>query len=311
VPEKYKFFIWLACHDTVPTLSLLHHRHIAASATCGRCGEGEETLMHCIRGCKFSKLIWQKFGFSETNFFSSSCAHEWIKGSTKGPRSTIFLACLWWIWRHRNQMCFNTDTWSLTWLCISIQNSADTIHKSFQPVAVSASSDRWVRWNSSSHNCHILNVDGSCLGTPIRAGYGGLIRNNAGLFLSGFSGFLQDSTCILLAELTAIHKGLRLAVDMGLEDLVCLSDSQLSVNLITEEVSKFHAYAVLIQDIKDILACHNFTIQHTLREGNQCADFMAKLGDSSNVDFLEHLSPPHDLLDMIRIDAIGTFFLRA
>jgi hypothetical protein len=34
-PEKYKFFIWLACHDAVPTLFLLHHRHIATSATYG------------------------------------------------------------------------------------------------------------------------------------------------------------------------------------------------------------------------------------------------------------------------------------
>nr|ABN09005.1 hypothetical protein MtrDRAFT_AC172101g8v1 [Medicago truncatula] len=55
---------------------------------------------------------------------------------------------------------------------------------------------------------------------------------------------------------------------MGLEDLVCFSDYQLSINLITGDASKFHAYAVLIQDIKDILAAHNFSIQHTLREGN-------------------------------------------
>ena len=31
IPEKYKFLIWLACHNSVPTLSLLCHRNIAPS----------------------------------------------------------------------------------------------------------------------------------------------------------------------------------------------------------------------------------------------------------------------------------------
>ena len=166
-PEKYKFFIWLANHEAVPTLSLLHHRSIAPSATCGRCGEVDESFMHCIRDCKFSKPIWQKFGFSDSNFYSTNCSQEWIKGNSKGPRSIIFCACLWWSWRHRNQMCFNSDFWSLTQLSINIQHSADTIQKRFQTVTNSAIQDRWIRWKSSNHNGHILNVDGNCLSTPI------------------------------------------------------------------------------------------------------------------------------------------------
>lgn len=189
--------------------------------------------MHCIRDYKFSKPIWQKIGFSDPNFYSTSCSQEWIKANSKGPRSTIFFACLWWSWRHRNQMCFNSEFWSLTWLSINIQQSVETIHKRYQSVTSSKISDRWIRWNNCNHRCHILNVDGSCLGTPIRAGYGGLIRNSDGFFLTGFSGFLHDSTCILLVELTTIHKGLRVAVDMGLDELIRFSDSQLSINLIT------------------------------------------------------------------------------
>lgn len=45
VPEKYKFLIWLACQNVVPTLSLLHHRNIAPSPTCARCGEDDETFL--------------------------------------------------------------------------------------------------------------------------------------------------------------------------------------------------------------------------------------------------------------------------
>lgn len=131
--------------------------------------------MHCIRDCRFSRNIWQKLGFTTHDFFSSNCAYDWLKTGTKNGRSVIFIAALWWIWRHRNQMCFNNDIWSITRLCTNIQNSEDVINKSFLSDGATTHSNRLVRWNSSNHHCHILNVDGNCLGSPIRAGYGGLI----------------------------------------------------------------------------------------------------------------------------------------
>lgn len=103
-------------------------------------------------------------------------------------------------------------------------------------------------------NCVVLNVDGSCLGSPIRAGYGGIIRNSAGFYLSGFSGYIPASTDILFAELSVMHRGLSMAVETGIEELVCYSDSMLAIKLITEQASNFHAYAVLIQDIKDLFS---------------------------------------------------------
>jgi len=110
---------------------------------------------------------------------------------------------------------------------------------------------------------------------------------------------------------TAIYHGLHLAIDMGLDDLICYSDSLLSINLITVDTPRFHIYAVLLQDIKDLLRNCNFTLHHTLREGNQCADFLAKFGASSADVFTVHPSPPVDLLSLIRSDASGTFFSRA
>lgn len=61
----------------------------------------------------------------------------------------------------------------------------------------------------------------------------------------------------------------------------------------------------------DLLSAHNFFIHHCLRQGNQCADHLAKLGASSNEECLFHATPPQELLDLIRFDAIGTLFPRA
>jgi 3-mercaptopyruvate sulfurtransferase SseA len=79
---------------------------------------------------------------------------------------------------------------------------------------------------------------------------------------------------------------------MGIDELVCYSDSLHCVNLIKGPQVKFHIHGVLIQEIKELLSQTNISLHHTLREGNQCADFFAKLGVSSDADFLTYASPP-------------------
>jgi len=310
IPEKFKVLVWLACHNVVPTLSLLHHRHIATSATCSRCGEEDESMLHCLRDCSFSKNIWLKLSFTNHDFFGEEYALNWIKINATSVRSSTFLAGFWWTWRHRNQMCLSHETWSLTRINLHIQNTTDLIKATFHTASVPYL-NRMVCLNNNNFNCVVLNVDGSCLGTPIRVGYGGIIRNFAGFFIPGFSGFLTTTTDILMAELTAIHRGLLLAVETDIEEMVCYSDSMLSIKLRTEHAFTYHAHAILIQDIKDLLHTRNFSIHHYLREGNQCVDFLAKLGATSNEEFVTHVTPLSDLLPLIRTDAMGTYFPRA
>jgi len=89
--------------------------------------------------------------------------------------------------------------------------------------------------------------------------------------LSGFSGYIYHTSDILYDELFAIYQGLLLAKEKGIVDLVCYYDSLLCINIIIGPFMRFHAYAVLIQDIKELMEQINATINHILREGNQCA----------------------------------------
>jgi hypothetical protein len=97
---------------------------------------------------------------------------------------------------------------------------------------------------------------------------------------------------------------------MNIDDLVCYSDSLHCVNLIKGPQVRYHIHVVLIQDIKELLSQTNVSLYHTLREGNQCANFFDKLGTSSDASFLTHVSPPKGVRDLLRNDAMGTFFLR-
>jgi ribonuclease HI len=151
----------------------------------------------------------------------------------------------------------------------------------------------------------------AALEPPPHSGYGGVLRNNAGLFISGFSGFIPNSTDILLAELTAIQQGLNMVIGLNMNDIMCYLDSLFAVNLINNNTPSFHIYASQIQNIKELLLGQNISLHHTLREGNQCADFFAKLGANSDALHVVHQSPLADLLPLIRADAIGTLFVRS
>jgi hypothetical protein len=222
------------------------------SAICSRCGDHEESFFHCVRDCRFSTIIWHKIGFSSPAFFSFSSALDWLKEGTSCHRSTTFLARLWWIWRHRNLMCLNNETRSVYRLNIIINSTTDMINRCFQSDTSAPPQSRLVRWNNEHHACSILNVDESCIGDPIRTGFGGVIRNFTGSYVTGFSGFINSPNDIMFAELTALHRGLTMATSMDFAVLVC---------------SHFHVYAVLIQDIKDLLNSRGYTLHHTLRKG--------------------------------------------
>jgi hypothetical protein len=52
-------------------------------------------------------------------------------------------------------------------------------------------------------------------------------------------------------------------------------------------------------------------IEHTLREGNKCADVLAKIGASSNAPLVVLSDPPLDLVQPLQDDARGVTFVRA
>lgn len=310
LPEKHKFLFWLACHNSVPTLTLLNHRNISPSPLCSRCGLEDETFLHCVRDCNFSNIIWHHVGFHNVNFFANLDVTDWLKEWSMGSHSFLFAATIWWAWHHRNLMCLSNENWPLCRLSDNIHIMVDSFMFCFATCPRTVSDDIFIKWINGNHSGVILKVDGSSLSTPLRAGFGSVIRNDAGFYLSGFSGYISDSSNILYAELYAIYHGLILARNLNIEDLVCYNDSLHCINLLKGPILNFHVYAVLIQDVKDLMEQNNVSVYHTLREGNQCADFMAKFGASSDTGLSYHSSPPDDLLNLLRMDAAGTFFSR-
>lgn len=136
---------------------------------------------------------------------------------------------------------------------------------------------RFIHWTCPAEGWLKLNVDGSSLGNPGPSGAGGLLRDQSGVWKIGFSLHLGCRTN-MYAELYALRFGLQLTWDEGCRHLIVETYSLEANHLI--QGSPFHrAHRALLLDIRSQLAREwQCSIQHTLREANQCADFLAKLG---------------------------------
>ncbi|GAU32945.1 hypothetical protein TSUD_153620 [Trifolium subterraneum] len=189
----------------------------------------------------------------------------------------------------------------------------DLVAKAFSlPSVVSplAGHQRRVRWSRPADGFVCLNVDGSLLGSNNTAGYGGLLRNRDGEFIWGFYGAAAIQN-ILYAEIMAIWYGLKLCWERGFRKVLCCSDSLLSVNVIKEGVTTHHGFANEILCIRKLLSNDwEVILTHTLREGNACADVLAKLGANSDSPMVNISTPPRDLVIPLHHDASGIEFIR-
>ncbi|KAK2405415.1 hypothetical protein QL285_054655 [Trifolium repens] len=308
-PEKIKFLFWTMLHNALPTREMLSHRGIINNNLCPRCNNNVETLLHCLRDCIFVKSVWKSIGFYKQIFFQEDNLYDWLRNGTHSALMFPFMAAVWWIWRARNTLCMDNELVPVFTLKIRIVDYSLML-KNGLPHQHVATSTKLVRWNSLGGTGMILNVDGSSIGNPGVSGFGGLIRNSDGAWVHGFYGNLGVSN-ILHAELMAIYKGLLLAWELDIKELWCYSDSKTAISLITEPVDEWHHYAAIIHNIKDIITRDwQVIVSHTLREGNVCADYLAKYGAHNNEAFTTITNPPAGLSLPLLMDSCRTWFSR-
>lgn len=218
--ENMKSFFWLAFHNSIPTLATLNHRGIIQSIDCRFCLRQEETLLHCIRDCPRVKRLWERLGFEEAAFFQQMNVKSWLKQGATGRNDKLFIATVWWSWKARNAKCFNNEEIPSHRLLLSILNLHATLKACFDKDNNNSQAVRQISWFQQDRKGFILNVDGSSLGNPGPAGFGGLARNPDGGWIFGFSGHIGHSD-VLKAELLGISTGLKLSWERGIRELTC------------------------------------------------------------------------------------------
>ncbi|OMO93701.1 reverse transcriptase [Corchorus capsularis] len=88
VPPRVKHFLWLVRHERLLTKLACFRKHITPVATCPRCGVADESVLHVLRDCGTSQLIWSRWlhGASfRTNLHLLNCSSTTLIGWVKPP----------------------------------------------------------------------------------------------------------------------------------------------------------------------------------------------------------------------------------
>ena len=121
------------------------------------------------------------------------------------------------------------------------------------------------------------------------------------------AGFSSNDGCgdVLIAELFGIYNGLVLLINNSVLHVECETDSIEIINLLMDRQShSFHVYASLLAKITSLLDhLPGLVFKHVLREGNVCADFLARLGRNSTLGVTTWVTPPDKLLSLLNFDA--------
>ncbi|GKV23249.1 hypothetical protein SLEP1_g33000 [Rubroshorea leprosula] len=169
--------------------------------------------------------------------------------------------------------------------------------------------ENW-RWFPPDFPFLKLNTDGALNHSSGRASAGGLIRDHGGRWIHGFAINIGPQTTYM-AELWGCQIGLQLVLELGITHLVLEMDSLFTVQMIQARKAGDGQTSVLLLDIFHLVNSFEVCIvQHTLREGNTAADFMASIGQDLNHSTTFFPTPPPDISGILHGDSIGTLFLR-
>ena len=178
-PFKVSFLIWLAVHNSLPVNFVRYRRGLVESDRCCRCNNALETSLHCLRDCLYAREVWSLLQFNHSQFFSLDLL-DWLKSFSTGPDGIVFCVGLWQIWTMRNNLVFAGSHEPKDVVVRKLNRMFDTCLSAFG-VAPSSQSTILVSWVHPPLGFVKLNTDGSSLGNPGVAGFGGLIRDEGGV----------------------------------------------------------------------------------------------------------------------------------
>ncbi|MCI12539.1 ribonuclease H protein [Trifolium medium] len=108
------------------------------------------------------------------------------------------------------------------------------------------------------------------------------------------------------------YHALKIARASGYHRLFCYSDSQTMLDLVLKGYKNYHCYAAIIANIHDLLKLDwDISLSHTLREGNACVDFLAKLGLTNDTKLTVWEAPPNDMKELLSSYTLRVAYPRA
>ena len=250
-----------------------------------------------------ANLNFQDWFLANLSLAQSRKSEEW---------SVIFAVTAWWLWRWRNERCFNSEPKIPLDQCAFISARVGEIVKAMSSDLMEVVDhkrkrvERYVRWPYPREGWVRLNTDGAAKGNPGIAGAGGLIRGHRGELFEMFASNCGVCSCTK-AELLAVLRGLAIAWNGGHRRVQLTVDSEVVVRLLLEAFPANSPYIHIIRKCKALICRPEWkvTVSHCYREANRAADWLANFGVSLDQRLLVLEAVPGDLQTVLLEDLRG------
>lgn len=128
-----------------------------------------------------------------------------------------------------------------------------------------------VKWNHPPFGSYKCNTDGLCKGNPGPGSMAFCVRNDAGELVYAETRYLKKCT-VLESEMKAIRMGVEHCAKHNLFPLI-ETDSLRAEKVINGVWETPWSVSLDVGNIKDLIRNRQVKVEHTVREGNQLADF--------------------------------------
>ncbi|CAN1797708.1 Putative ribonuclease H protein At1g65750 [Linum perenne] len=241
---------------------------------------------------------------------------SWMEDNLKSDTDFMFGIHCWMLWRVRNEQVFIGSQSSAASIAMRSFNWSMQVKRALQKEELTSGTEPNrrlidVRWEQGPEGWVVVNTDGSVDQAAKRATIGGVIRTADCRCLSAFS--MNIGTCsITRAEIRGAIEGLKRAWDVGHRKIVLRLDSLVATQLLTSSDMRAHQHITETMEFQDLIR-RDWSVQvdHTFKEGNQTADFLANLGYGYPVGSHNVSLTDSRLAYFLRLDCFGITKLRS
>ena len=206
--SKIKTFLWRCAHNNIEVKVCLERRGITQDIMCSICQGGSETILHALRDCNQLKCVWNQLGISFSNHdFWRSDLQSWLSFNgrmmsnlcaTQPPWKVVFPIVIWNVWKSRNNTVFNKKKRNPSLAMEIVKQALEYYHCVASLRLQTCKVLKGIWWERPPQGWMKLNIDGSAKGNPDLVGCGGVIRDDSGQWIVGFSKHALASPVALL-----------------------------------------------------------------------------------------------------------------
>ncbi|KAH0777413.1 hypothetical protein KY290_008824 [Solanum tuberosum] len=307
VPFKVAFMMWRLWKFKIPVDDRLRRWGLEGPSKCWCCERpDQETLTHVFLRSFTANRTWFYFcsfaGLSISGLQLREVIMVWWGANTKKALRPLYRALpsfvIWELWRRRNRMKHEGRKTSVSRIIYNVTRNMPRMKVTK------------VLWEYPPEGWLKYNTDGASRGNPGLSSYAFCLRNDRGDIKYAEGGSMENTTNTV-AEAKAILEACKHCKQSQYNQIIIQTDSMLMCKVLKEQWLVPWIIADMVEEIKACMKDKQHIFQHTLREGNKLADYLANRAiDKGNCRFSDFNSMEVTGRKIINSDKLKCPYLR-